>query len=152
MNTEITDNNKMTGWVLFDADCRLCRTLANRCGPLLRRRHLDLVPLQTPWVRKRLGLNDTELFAEMRLLTQDGAVYGGADALLAIARQIWWAKPVCWLACVPGVTPVLRKVYALFARHRYCLGRTCTVARPAPSGAGGGHKPRRRTIAFLEMP
>ena len=124
----MTDINKIAGWVLFDADCRFCRTLADRFGPLLRRRHLDLVPLQTPGVRERLGLNDTELLAEMRLLTPTGVVYGGADALLSIARQIWWARPVCWLAGVPGVTPALRKAYAWFARHRYCLGRTCTVA------------------------
>ena len=152
MNTETTDNRKIDGSVLFDADCRFCRAVANCCRPLLRRRHLELVPLQTPWVRERLGLNDPELLAEMRFLTPEGAVYGGADALLAIARRIWWAKPACWLARLPGVMPALRKAYAWFARHRYCLGRTCPAARPAPSGTGGARKPRRRTIAFLEWP
>lgn len=138
--------------MLFDADCRFCRAVANRYVPMLRRRHLELVPLQTPWVKERLGLNDAELLAEMRFLTPEGAIYGGADALLAIARRIWWAKPACWLARLPGVTPALRIAYAWFARHRYCLGRTCPAAGPTPSGTGGARKPRRRTIAFLEMP
>ena len=37
---------------------------------LLARRRLELLPLQTPWVRERLALTETELLAEMRLLTK----------------------------------------------------------------------------------
>jgi hypothetical protein len=58
---------------------------------MLGRHHFALAAFQTPWVRERLAKNNGELLFEMRLLTPQGRLYGGADAFVAIARQIWWA-------------------------------------------------------------
>ncbi len=127
MNTEITDKRNVRGWILFDAHCRLCTSLARRCERLLGRHQFVLVPLQTPWVRERLTKSGHELLLEMRLLTSEGALYGGADALLALARQVWWAWPLYWLSHVPGVRPALRKAYRWLARHRTCLGGGCPI-------------------------
>jgi predicted DCC family thiol-disulfide oxidoreductase YuxK len=128
VNTEITDTKNTNGWVLFDDQCRLCRRLARRWGPLLGRHHFALAALQTPRVRERLAKNNVELLFEMRLLTPQGRLYGGADAVIAIARQIWWAWPLYWLAQVPGVRTALRHAYAWFARRRHCLGGRCETA------------------------
>src|SRR5438309_352235 len=76
--TEITDAKNERGWVLFDAECLLCRRLVRRWRPMLRRHRFALVPLQTPWVRERLAKCDRELLSEMRLLTAEGLIYGGA--------------------------------------------------------------------------
>jgi hypothetical protein len=48
--TEITDVKNVRGWVLFDAECRLCTVSAKRFAPLLHRHQFALTPLQTPWV------------------------------------------------------------------------------------------------------
>src|SRR5262249_12770661 len=109
--TEITDINNVNGCVFFDAHCRWCADLADRFGPLLRRHRFGLLPLQPPEVAQLLGVEADDLLTEMRLVVlnparpqpQATAIFGGADALIEIARRIWWAWPLCALAQIPGV-------------------------------------------------
>jgi predicted DCC family thiol-disulfide oxidoreductase YuxK len=143
VNTEMTEVKNERGWVLFDAQCLLCTRLAHRCGPLLKRYGFALLPLQTPWVRESLAKCDADLLSEMRLLTPQGVIYGGADALAALARQIWWARPLYWLARLPLVRAALQKAYAWIARHRSCLGGRCKI---------GTASRRYKTRVFFEMP
>jgi predicted DCC family thiol-disulfide oxidoreductase YuxK len=126
VNTEITDNSN--GWVFFDAECSLCTNLAHRFGPFLHRHRFTLVPLQTPWVEERLAKTDGKLLSEMRLLTTQGDLYGGADALIGIAQRISWTRPLYGLLDVPIVRSVLRRLYRWTARHRTCLGGGCRIA------------------------
>ncbi|HKW31144.1 MAG TPA: DCC1-like thiol-disulfide oxidoreductase family protein [Verrucomicrobiae bacterium] len=120
MNTEITDEVKVNGWVLYDADCRFCARLAGRFRPWLGRRHLELLPLQTPWVRARLGLADARLLAEMRLLLPNGTHFGGADALIEIGRRYGWAWPLGQMTRVPAMRELVRRSYRWLARRRNC--------------------------------
>jgi len=92
---------------------------------MLHRRRFALLPLQTPWIRERLGEDGSP--TEMRLLTPEGAVYGGADALIRIAQAIWWAKPLSWISRSPGAKLALRRGYQRVAARRYCLGGACQV-------------------------
>jgi hypothetical protein len=62
---------------------------------------------------------------EMRVLLADGRHYGGADAGVALAREIWWARPLVWLARVPGVTEWLRRGYRWIAARRSCVAERC---------------------------
>jgi predicted DCC family thiol-disulfide oxidoreductase YuxK len=127
VNTEITDTKNENGCVCFDADCRLCVNLARRFGSLLQRHRFALVPLQTPWVKNRLARSGEELLSEIRLFASEGQIYGGADALIEIARRIWWAKPIHWLAQVPALRLALRTGYRWVARKRTCFRGTCSV-------------------------
>jgi len=88
------------GWVLYDGDCPLCLATVARFTPLLLRHRFQIAPLQTPWVQERLGLLPSTPLDEMKLLIDDGQIYGGADALLQMARGIWWAWPLFALACL----------------------------------------------------
>jgi predicted DCC family thiol-disulfide oxidoreductase YuxK len=115
------------GWVCFDAHWTLCVALARRFEPLLRRHRFELVPLQTPWVKRRLDEDASELLSEMRLLTVQGLIHGGADALVEIARHIWWAKPVYWLSLVPLARSALATGYRWVARNRTCFGGSCVA-------------------------
>jgi len=144
VNSEITDVTNLIGWILFDADCRLCVGLARRWGPFLHRHRFALVPLQTPWVRERLAISDNALLTEMRLLTPLGETFGGADALIEVAKRIWWAWPFHFLGHVPGVRTVLRKAYAWVARHRHCRGGACKLQFIR-------QRPRSKRV-FFEMP
>jgi len=126
VHTEITENIK--GWVLYDGDCPLCTGAVRRFGPLLRTRGFEPRPLQAPWVGKQLGLSPEQLLIEMRLLLPDGRLYGGADALLQIARHYWWAWPLYLLGHLPGVKPLLRAIYRRIARNRYCLSDICGIS------------------------
>jgi len=123
--SELTDakgRSASRGWVFFDADCAFCSAWARRLHAMLASRGFGLAPLQSPRVRALLSLPDGELLREMRLLTADGSVLGGADALIHLARNIWWARPVYALAQIPRVRALLAAAYRWLAERRHCLG------------------------------
>lgn len=111
----------------------MCVTLARRFRRLLASRGFELVPLQTAWVRERFGLPDRELLTEMRLLSPRGETFGGADALLEIARQFWWAQPIRWLGRISFVHTLLTSTYRWFAARRRCGNSSCQVRASRPA-------------------
>ncbi len=113
------------GWVLFDGSCRLCLGAARRFARLLRRHGFEPAPLQSSWVRERLDMAAEGMPTEMMVLTSGGAVFGGADGILQIARRVWWAWPLYALAKIPGVTPRLRAIYRWVAANRHCFNGAC---------------------------
>ena len=82
------------GWVFFDRDCSVCTSLARRFRLTLESRGFGLAALQDARVQALLALPPAELLREMRVATADGRVYGGAEAIVFLARQIWWAWPL----------------------------------------------------------
>lgn len=131
MNTEITDKEKLKGWILYDAECPFCLRLARCFKWGLLRHRFEPLPLQTPWVRARLGLTNKQLRAEMRFLRADGRLFGGGDALLEISRHLWWTWPLALAGRVSVVMKLIRLVYRCVARNRPCAHGTCS--RPAPA-------------------
>ena len=144
MNTEITEYGK--GWVFYDAECQVCRGWVERTHALMAQHGCHPVPLQSSWARTRLGLGPEERLTEMKFLAADGRIFGGADALLQIARAIWWAWPLYALARISGVRPVLRMLYRHFAARRHCTGQC--LASQSPSGP----RLRHLTSSFYELP
>ena len=116
------------GWLFFDAECRFCTSIARWLSPILERRGFALAPLQDPRVGALLGLSRDELMREMRLLLSDGSQFGGADAVVVLAREIWWARPLAWLSKFPGAMNVLRRAYRWIAEHRRCIAAQCSTA------------------------
>jgi len=131
----MTDSTVHNGAVFYDAECRFCVLLATRCATLLQSRGFDLAPLQGAGVRERLHLDPAELTTEMRLLTPDGLTLGGSDALLHIARFIWWGTPIRFIARLPGGASLLRWCYRWVAARRHCASGAC-IARKAPKWPG----------------
>ena len=113
------------GWLFFDAHCGFCTWIARWLEPILRRRGMAVAPLQDPRVVALLGLSREELLRELRFLLTDGAQYGGADAVLAVAREIWWTRPVVWLSKLPGMMNLFRSGYRWVAARRSCTGTVC---------------------------
>ncbi len=112
------------GWVFYDGRCPICRGGAEQFHRVLHTRGFGLAPLQTPWVQTRLGLKSDLSLEEMKVLTHDGHVFGGADALIYLAGQVWWAWPLSVLFRLPGMRRLAWELYRWVARHRYCLSRT----------------------------
>jgi alginate O-acetyltransferase complex protein AlgI len=127
VNTEIAESVKWRGWVLYDANCRLCTGLARRFQGLLASRRLALLPLQTQWIKARLQLPGSQLLAEMKLLRPDGTYTGGADALLEISRFYWWAWPLGQVGRLPAVNKLLHAAYRWIARNRGCIAGGCEI-------------------------
>jgi predicted DCC family thiol-disulfide oxidoreductase YuxK len=127
--SEFTDGKgrHARGWLFFDAECGFCTRTARWLQPILTRRGLAVAPLQDPRVGALLGLTSSELLRELRFLLSDGSQYGGADAVLAVAREIWWWRPLVWLAKVPGMLGQMRRGYYWFAARRSCAATGCAV-------------------------
>ena len=126
---EFTDRKERSarGWLFFDAECRFCTRTARWLTPILRRRGIGVAPLQDPRVGALLGMSRRELLKELRFLMSDGSHSGGADAVLTIAREIWWSRPLVWVSRVPAVKDVLHTAYGWIAARRKCGARQCSV-------------------------
>ena len=116
------------GWLFFDAECKFCTCIARWLAPILERRGMALAPLQDPRVGALLGLSREELMREMRFLLSDGSRFGGADAAVALAREIWWGLPLVWISKIPGMMEILRKGYRWVAASRSCAAETCPAS------------------------
>jgi predicted DCC family thiol-disulfide oxidoreductase YuxK len=127
--SEMTDSKgrHARGWLFFDAECQFCSRIAVWLATPMRRRGLATAPLQDRRVGALLGLSREELLRAIRFLLTDGSQYQGADALLAVARELWWARPLVWLSRVPGMMPTMRAGYAWIARHRRCQAQHCAI-------------------------
>jgi predicted DCC family thiol-disulfide oxidoreductase YuxK len=129
--SEFTDGKgrHARGWLFFDAECAFCTRTARWLRPILERRELAVAPLQDPRVGELLGLAKEDLLRELRFLLSDGSQFGGADAVLAVAREIWWGRPMVWLARIPGMMEQMRRGYYWFAGRRSCAATRCAVQR-----------------------
>lgn len=135
LTSEFTDSKgrHARGWLFYDADCSFCLKIARALAPTLSRRGFALAPLQDPRVGPLLGLSAEELLLEMRLLTSNNRQFGGADAAIALAREIWWARPLLWLSAAPGMMNLLRSAYRWIAARRRCAASThCPAANTQP--------------------
>jgi DCC1-like thiol-disulfide oxidoreductase len=92
---------------------------------MLARRGFAVAPLQDPRVSALLGMSREDLLRELRFLLSDGTQYGGADAVLAVAGQIWWAQPLVWLCRIPAFLEILRAGYNWVASQRKCARKNC---------------------------
>ena len=122
-------NHSFCGWILYDGACRSCTASARRFDRIFRRRGFLFLPLQTNWIMDRLDLEPGAPLEEIRLLTADGRNIGGADAVVFLARQIWWAWPFAALAQSPPMHKLLDRGYRWIATHRDCDHITCNLPR-----------------------
>ncbi|HEY4977832.1 MAG TPA: DUF393 domain-containing protein [Candidatus Acidoferrum sp.] len=129
LTNEYTDTKgrHARGWLFYDAECVFCTRIARWLQPILSRRGLSVAPLQDPRVGPLLGLSSNELLRELKFLLSDGRQFGGANAVLAVARKIWWARPLVWLSKIPGIMPVLHATYRWVAANRSCAAASSTT-------------------------
>ncbi|MEO8258821.1 MAG: DCC1-like thiol-disulfide oxidoreductase family protein [Acidobacteriota bacterium] len=113
--------------VFYDADCQFCVNTVRRFASVLARRRFELLPLQTPGASAEFGVSDDQLLAEMRLRLRDGTVFGGAAAVVEIARRIWWAWPLWALSRLPGAMRPMDAAYRWIARRRNCANGACAI-------------------------
>ena len=122
LSSEYTDTKgrHAKGWLFYDADCEFCSKIARRLAPVLSSRGLAVAPLQDPRVAPLLSLEPSDLLYELKFLLSDGRQFGGAEAVLAIAGAIWWAKPLVWFSKLPFGMRFLAWGYRSVATRRHC--------------------------------
>jgi len=137
--TDTKGRRAVRGWILFDRDCGICTSLARRFRRTFEKRGFGLAALQDPRVAALLALPPELLLREMRVVTSDGEIRGGAEAIVYLARQVWWAWPLYAAAQLPGVPRILDAGYRWFADHRPCSSGACSVAHKHQVGNPLGH-------------
>jgi len=121
------NNDRSFASVFYDAECQFCVNAARHFERVLARRRFELVPLQVPGASAEFGVPDDQLLAEMRLRLRDGRVFGGAAAIVEIARRIWWAWPLWALSRLPGAMRPMHATYRWIARRRSCANGVCKI-------------------------
>jgi len=125
-----TTREHIEGVVFYDGECAICTRGVRRFQSVLARRRITLTPLQTPDACARLAIREEDRLKEMRLRLEDGTVFGGAAAVVEIARRIWWARPLWALSRLPGAMRPMRAAYGWAARHRGCANGVCRIEPP----------------------
>jgi predicted DCC family thiol-disulfide oxidoreductase YuxK len=115
------------GWVCYDSECALCLRWVRRIERPLRRHGFDFVPLQTAWAKARLKLTANDPLTEMRLLRPDQHVLGGADAVVALMRHVWWLWPLWLFSRIPGAMRIFHAAYRHIAANRHCANDACSL-------------------------
>src|SRR6266851_9960979 len=129
--SEITDTKgrkAARGWVFFDRDCIVCTSRARRFRRTFEKRGFGLAALQDPRVAALLALPPDQLLREMRVVTSEGQIHGGAAAIVYLAKQVWWGWPLFAVAHIPGTSQILDIAYRWFAKHRPCSSGACSAA------------------------
>ena len=108
------------GTILYDADCPMCRDMMRRFEKTFASRGFAFAPLQPE-------LKPGERPTEMRVRTVDGREFSGAEAVLFLAKFVWWAQPLRWFAKLPGAKKILRRVYREIASRRSCDNGACLL-------------------------
>src|SRR5258708_12500203 len=97
LSAEMTDTkgrHAARGGIWFDRDCTPCTSLGRRFRRTFEKRGFGLAALQDPRVATLLALPPDQLLREMRVVTSDGQIHGGAAAIVYLAKQVWWAWPI----------------------------------------------------------
>lgn len=112
----------MRAALVFDADCGFCRWALAKVLAWDRRAAIRPVPLQNEEADRLLArLDPGARMASWHLVTPDGRVRSGGDAVAPLARLLPWGAPIAGLAeLLPGPT---RALYGAVARNRHRLGR-----------------------------
>jgi hypothetical protein len=101
----------------------MCRDMMRRFNRTVASRGFAFAPLQTE-------LEPGDRPTEMRLRAADGREFGGAEAVLFLAKFVWWAQPLRWFAKLPGAEKLLRRIYAEIASRRSCDDGPCLLPEP----------------------
>lgn len=105
-----------TNVIQYDNTCAFCRKWAGRGQAWLGARGFRFEPMI-----------DGGTAGEMRVVAADGRTFGGADAIIYLCSQLWWAWPVWMASRLPGMMTLLRRFYAWFAPRRHCLNGACEM-------------------------
>jgi predicted DCC family thiol-disulfide oxidoreductase YuxK len=113
--------------VVYDGQCAFCRHQVDRLRRWDRAGRFEYLARQTPGIEDRFpALAEGDFNTGMRLITRDGGILIGADAVHRIVQQLPRWKYAAWLYRVPGLHQLARLAYAWVAAHRYRLAGSCS--------------------------
>lgn len=120
---------------IYDEQCEICQAFVSWLRLLDRHAKVAALPIDPemlPLIHPALKLDDC--LRELHVVTPDGEVRRGWDAVAELARLFPATFPIGWLGQFPPFRWLGHAAYRFVARNRYavskCRGGACRVARP----------------------
>ncbi len=112
--------------LIYDDRCPVCLGAVDRVRKLDRMGLVELMPVsQIPQMR---GVpNRRGLLEQVHLITPEGKIYRGADAVGILAGLFPESRYLGRFILLPGIRRIARVVYRFVARHRLKLSRLTTL-------------------------
>lgn len=111
-------------FLIFDDDCPVCVKATQEVEKLDDLGVVRLVPLSAAAAPAGSSALSREKMAnQMHLVSSDGRVWAGADAVARLARICPRSRNLGRFLSLPGVRQVARLIYGQVARHRLRLSR-----------------------------
>jgi len=143
-DTEFSDSSEAAyrGWVFYDGECEFCTGWVQRFEPALLARGFHCAALQDGWVAPLLRVNRAELLRGVRVWlpagTSDEKSLGislvRAEAVIFLAREFFWARPLVWLARFSAGRRWIHAAYQRIAARRHCLAACAPMRAVQHSG------------------
>lgn len=112
--------------VLFDGQCRFCRSQVDLLRRFDRSGRLRFVSLHEPLAGQDFPeLDPDSLMREMHVVDRAGRVRAGAEAVRYLSRRLPLLWPLAVPLHVPGSLPAWNWLYRVVARNRYRLAGRC---------------------------
>jgi predicted DCC family thiol-disulfide oxidoreductase YuxK len=112
--------------IVFDDSCQFCQRQIKKIKSMDPDNQFEYVPRSCPDLTIRFPvLKEMNFDSGMRLITTEGNVYVGADAIHQIAKHLPSTKPFAWLYQLPVIKQVCRLVYKWIADNRQKLAGQC---------------------------
>lgn len=111
-------------YLIYDDNCSICNAGIGRIRKLDQTGLIKLVPLSDPQVPPNIKLPSKEVMNKhMHLISPDGEIYKGADAISEILKIFPESKLAGWITSFPPFKPIARLVYSIVAKNRMKLSK-----------------------------
>ncbi|MED5414707.1 MAG: DUF393 domain-containing protein [Candidatus Latescibacterota bacterium] len=105
--------------LLYDPDCDLCLQFQETVGGWDRQGTIERIPLDDASLAERLTAAQLEAArAELTVIDRRGNLHHGIQALRRLTEALPALKRVSWAYRLPGVTPIVNKIYRAVSSRR----------------------------------
>lgn len=130
--------------LLYDATCRFCDVSSSQVLRLVSKKIIERLDINDPNLQTLYNISPISAQREMHLVTTDGKVVHGADAVRELFKLSKWLWLLSWLWYLPGFAALAQIIYLWVADHRYLfLGRSTSSQSDCENGACSVHLGRK---------
>jgi glyoxylase-like metal-dependent hydrolase (beta-lactamase superfamily II)/predicted DCC family thiol-disulfide oxidoreductase YuxK len=121
--------------VIYDEQCEICQAGVSWLKILDHDKRIVIHPIDPDTLpRIHLDLKVDACLRELHVITPEGKIVVGADAVILLAGLFPETRLIGTISGAPGVRTISRLLYGLVALNRYalskCRGGACRVVRP----------------------
>lgn len=137
--------------VLYDGHCAFCSGWRDRMARRDRHGLIEWLSVHDSSVAARYpNLDHEDALRQMYVFAPDGSMTKGADGWVVLFSVLERMRWLAILARIPGVKPLMRRIYRFIADRRYRLSCSTADGRRPPGGSGdSGNRIPRVMLVFL---